>query len=370
MTAKKHRVLIVDDEPVVRRILRQRLSAEGYLCGEASSANEALDRLAKSPAELVVLDIKMPGKSGVELLPEIKHMYPDTAVIMATAIADTSTAIKCMKDGAHDYLVKPFNLDEVAISVQRALEKRRLELDNRAYQQHLEEMVAERTAELKQAVEKLKLASLDTVLRLARAAEYRDEDTGAHIKRMSQYSAAIARRLGLEDREVENILYAAPMHDVGKIGIPDHILLKTGNLDEDEWEVMKKHTVIGAEILQGSDAEFIQLAEIIALTHHEKWDGSGYPQGLGGSEIPLAGRIAALADTFDALTSTRPYRKALPVEESLDIIRQGRGSHFDPDIVDASLAITDEILSIRNSYQDEQESQLVRMIMGSQHASR
>jgi putative two-component system response regulator len=364
MTSNKHRVLIVDDEPVVRRILRQRLSTEGYQCQEASTAKEAEDRLAKSPAELVVLDIKMPGKSGVELLSEIKKLYPDTAVIMATAIADTSTAIKCMKDGAHDYLVKPFNLDEVVISTQRALEKRRLELDNRAYQQHLEEMVTERTAELKQAITKLKLTSLDTIYRLARAAEYRDEDTGAHINRMSQYSAAIAREMGLGDREVENILYAAPMHDVGKIGIPDRILLKTGSLNEDEWEVMKKHPIIGAEILRGSDAEFIQMAETIALTHHEKWDGSGYPQGLRGSEIPLAGRIAALADIFDALTSTRPYRKALPVEEALEIIKQGRGSHFDPDVVDAFLAITDEILAIRDSYQDKQESQLVRMIQG------
>jgi putative two-component system response regulator len=364
MTSNKHRVLIVDDEPVVRRILKQKLSAEGYHCQEASTAREAADSLAKSPAELVVLDIKMPGKSGVELLSEIKKLYPDTAVIMATAIADTSTAIKCMKDGAHDYLVKPFNLDEVVINAQRALEKRRLELDNRAYQQHLEDMVTERTAELKQAIEKLKLTSLDTILRLARAAEYRDEETGAHINRMSQYSTALAREMGLGDREVENILYAAPMHDVGKIGIPDRILLKTGSLNKDEWEVMKKHSVIGAEILRGSDAEFIQVAEIIALTHHEKWDGSGYPQGLKGSEIPLAGRIAAIADTFDALTSTRPYRKALPVEESLEIIKQSRGSHFDPDVVDAFLAITDEILAIRDSYQDEQESQLVRMIQG------
>jgi putative two-component system response regulator len=370
MTAKKHRVLIVDDEPVVRRILRQRLSAEGYVCEEAGSAREAVDRLAKSPAELVVLDIKMPGKSGVELLPEIKQMYPDTAVIMSTAITDTSTAIKCMKDGAHDYMVKPFNLDEVALSTQRALEKRRLELENRAYQQHLEEMVTERTAELKQAVTKLKLASLDTIHRLAQAAEYRDEGTGAHIQRMSRYSAAIARKMGLGEREVENILYAAPMHDVGKIGIPDHILLKTGGLDKGEWEIMKKHTVIGVEILRGSDAEFIQLAETIALTHHEKWDGSGYPQGLEGSEIPLAGRIVAIADVFDALTSRRPYKEPLPVEESLDIIKQGRGSHFDPDVTDAFLAVTDEILSIRKRYRDRQESQLVRIVAGSRYASR
>lgn len=364
MTSKQHRVLIVDDEPVVRRILRQRLSSDGYHCEEAGSAEDALVRLANDSAELVVLDIKMPGKSGVELLPEIKHMYPDTAVIMATATTDATIAIQCMKDGAYDYVVKPFNLDEVAISAQRALEKRRLELENRAYQQHLEEMVAERTAELKQAIGKIKLASLDTIHRLARAAEYKDEDTGAHIKRMSQYSAAIGRIMGLGDRELENILYAAPMHDVGKIGIPDRILLKAGSLDEDEWEIVKKHTVIGAEILRGSDAEFIRLAEVIALTHHEKWDGSGYPRGLRGSEIPLAGRIVAIADVFDALTSVRPYKEPFSIKESLDIVREGRGNHFDPDVVDAFFAIQDEILSIKEKYKDEQESQLMRMVVG------
>jgi putative two-component system response regulator len=370
MTSNKHRVLIVDDEPVIRRILRQRLSAEGYRCQEAGSAREAADRLAKGPAELVVLDIKMPGKSGFELLPEIKQMYPDTAVIMATAITDTSTAIKCMKEGAHDYMVKPFNLDEVAISAQRALEKRRLELENRAYRQHLEEMVTGRTAELKQAIEKIKLSSLDTIHRLARAAEYKDEGTGAHIKRMGQYSAVIARKMGLGEREVENILYASPMHDVGKIGIPDHILLKTGSLDKEEWKILKKHPVIGAEILRGSDVEFIQLAETIALTHHEKWDGSGYPRGLRGSKIPLAGRIVAIADVFDALTSRRPYKEPLSVEESLDIIKQSRGSHFDPDVVDAFLAVIDEILSIRDRYWDEKESQLLRMVTGSRYENR
>ncbi len=275
---------------------------------------------------------------------------------MATATTDTNTAIQCMKEGAYDYITKPFNLDEVALSADRALEKRRLELENRAYQQHLEEMVSERTKELKRAIEKTKLASLDTIHRLARAAEYKDEDTGAHIQRMSQYSAAITRKMGLGDREVENMLYAAPMHDVGKIGIPDYILLKPGKLDLGEWEIMKKHSVIGAEILRGSDAEFIQLAETIALTHHEKWDGSGYPKGLRGSDIPLAGRIVAIADVFDALTSARPYKEPFSIKKSLDIVREGRGNHFDPDVVDAFFAIKDDILSIKEKHKDEQES--------------
>jgi putative two-component system response regulator len=179
---------------------------------------------------------------------------------------------------------------------------------------------------------------------------------------MSQYSAVIARKMGLGDSETENILYAAPMHDVGKIGIPDRILLKTGSLDADEWETMKKHTVIGAEILRGSDAEFIRQAEAIALTHHEKWDGSGYPDGLQGPEIPLAGRIVAIADVFDALASQRPYKEPFSLEESFNVIKEGRGSHFDPEVVDAFFAVEDEILAIKEEDKDQQERLLVQML--------
>jgi putative two-component system response regulator len=361
MTTKRERILIVDDEEVIRRLLHQRLAREGYQCQEAGNADQALDELKSSPIASVILDIKMPGKSGTELLPELKARYPDTAVIMATAITDTSTAIQCMKEGAYDYITKPFNLDEVALSVDRALEKRRLELENRDYQQHLEQKVARRTKELRRAVKKIKLASLDTIHRLSRAAEYKDEDTGAHIKRMSQYSAVIARRMGLGDREVETILYASPMHDVGKIGIPDRILLKPGKLDSGEWEIMKQHTIIGAQILEGSDAEFIKLAEVIALTHHEKWDGSGYPGRLRGSKIPLVGRITAIADVFDALTSKRPYKEPFSLEKSFGIIKQSQENHFDPKVVDAFFAVKDEILSIKGKYIDQQGSQLVQM---------
>jgi putative two-component system response regulator len=231
----------------------------------------------------------------------------------------------------------------------------------RHYQKELEAEVAKRTEQLRQAFEKIKESSLDTIYRLSRAAEYKDEETGAHIRRMSHSSAAVARRLGLDDHAVEVILYASPMHDVGKIGIPDHVLLKPGKLSVEEREIMKQHTFIGARILAGSDADFIRLGEVVALTHHEKWDGSGYPRGLQGLEIPQAGRISAIADVFDALTSKRPYKEAFSLEKSLDIIRGGRGSHFDPDVVDAFLAILDEILAIREKHKDEEESLFVRM---------
>jgi len=205
---------------------------------------------------------------------------------------------------------------------------------------------------LKNALGRIKAAALDTIYRLSRASEYKDQDTGAHIKRVSCYSAAIARQMGLDENTVETILYAAAMHDLGKIGIPDLILMKPDKLDPLEWEIMKQHSVIGARILERSDAAFISLGEVIARFHHEKWDGSGYPEGLKGIEIPIAGRITAIADVFDALTSRRPYKEPFSVEKAFAIIREGRGSHFDPDVVDAFFAIQDNVLTIQEQYRD------------------
>ncbi len=201
--------------------------------------------------------------------------------------------------------------------------------------------------ELKAANNELKEAYLDTIHRLVLAAEFKDEDTGEHIMRMSRYSALIAEKLGLTDKEVQNILYAAPMHDVGKIGIPESILLKPGKLNNEEFETMKNHTTIGAKILVNSKAEILQLAQQIAAAHHEKWNGRGYPKGLSGEKIPLAGRIVALADTFDALTTRRPYKDPYPVEVACDILKKERGEHFDPDIVDVFLENIDEILTVK-----------------------
>ena len=206
------------------------------------------------------------------------------------------------------------------------------------------------------------MASLDTIYRLSRAAEYRDEHTGAHILRMSKYSAIIARTMGLAERVVESILYAAPMHDIGKIGIPDRILLKPATLDADEWAIMKQHTVIGGKILEASDAGVIRLGEIIALTHHEKWDGTGYPKGLRGNKIPLVGRIVAIVDVFDALISKRPYKEAFSLEQSLGIIKESSGTRFDPNVVDAFFAAEDKLLAIKEKYKDAGNSLLLKVI--------
>ena len=270
--------------------------------------------------------------------------------------------VRALEAGTDDFLTKPVDKTELRARVSSLLKVKAYNDHMRNYQKELEAEVAKRTEQLRQAFEKIKIASLDTIYRLSRAAEYKDEDTGAHIQRMSHYIAVVAHKMGLNAENVETILYAAPMHDVGKIGIPDRILLKPGKLDPDEWEIMKQHTTIGAQILEGADAEFIKLAEAIALTHHEKWDGSGYPKGLKGSEIALAGRITAIADVFDALISKRPYKEPFPLEKTFIIIQKGRGSHFDPEVVDAFFAVEDEILSIKEKFKDQHGSPLIRMV--------
>ncbi|MFH0846683.1 MAG: HD domain-containing phosphohydrolase [Chloroflexota bacterium] len=245
--------------------------------------------------------------------------------------------------GVDDFISEPPDRVELRARLNSQLKVKAYNEHFLGYRRELEVEVGKRTEQLKQAFEKIKVASLDTIFRLSRAAEYKDDDTGAHVQRMSHYSTAIARKMGLAEEFVERILYAAPMHDIGKIGIPDSILKKPGKLDGEEWETMKRHTTIGAEILKGSSVEFMQMAETIALTHHEKWNGAGYLRGLKGSDIPLEGRIVALADVFDALTSQRPYKPPFPIEKAFAIIQEGRGIHFDPDVADAFFAIKDEI---------------------------
>lgn len=356
----KPKILVVDDEPVNVKLLEAYLLLGNYEVKTVLSGEEALQVVANNDIDLILLDVMMPGIDGFEVTRRLRvdektQLIP---VVLVTSLRETEDRIKGIKAGCDDFLSKPFDRLELMARVQSLLKVKAYNDHMRDYKKELEAEVARRTVELRQALKRIDDASLETIHRLSMASEYRDEETGGHIQRMSQYSAVIARGMGLDEAVVKSILYAAPMHDVGKIGIPDRILLKSGKLELQEREVMKQHTIIGSKILKGSETEFIKLAETIALTHHEKWDGSGYPKGLKGLEIPLAGRITAIADVFDALISERPYKKGFSIEESFNIIRGGRGIDFDPEVTDAFFAVKDEILAIKDRYKNRQESKL------------
>lgn len=325
-------ILVVDDEDKNRRVMEAMLAPLGHKTLLAQNGKEALDMASNKAIDLILLDVMMPGINGFEVAVRLKQDERTSIIpiVMVTSLRDREYRVRALEVGVDDFLSKPADSAEVTARVRSLLKVKAYNDHMRNYQHELEFEVSARTKELAATFEKLKAASLETISRLASAAEYKDEDTGEHIIRMSHFSAAIARQMGQPSDWVERLLYAAPMHDIGKIGIPDQILLKPGKLDANEWITMKTHSVIGAEILKGSDSDFIQLGEQVALAHHEKWDGSGYPQGLAGADIPLSGRIVAIADTFDALTSKRPYKEPFTVEKSLSIIKDGRGAHFDP----------------------------------------
>lgn len=328
MTKKQGEILLVDDEAMIRRLLSQKLSGEGYHCQEAANASQALERLKDDSIELVILDIKMPGKSGVELLVELKAKYPDTAVVMATAVDDTNTAIDCMRKGAYDYITKPFNLEELSFSVARALERRRLKLENRDYQLHLEQKVEAQS-------QKIRVSFFNAVTALAYALEAKDIYTSGHSQRVTEISVAIAEEMGLPGESIEKVRLAGLVHDIGKIGVREEVLNKPGGLNTDEYEHIKLHSEIGARIL----TPIIEDEEILLAVrhHHERYDGRGYPDGLKSEEIPQLARIIAVADTFDAMTSERSYRKAMAKEEACAEIERCKCSQFDPEAADAFL---------------------------------
>ncbi len=348
---KDQKILVVDDVVENIDILIGMLKSS-YKMVAARNGEKALKLVgSKNPPDLILLDIMMPEMDGYEVCEKLKadETTKNIPVIFLTALSEEKNESRGLQLGAVDYITKPFSPELVRARIKNQIELKR-------HRDNLEGLVAERTAQLKRANQKLKISSLDTIHRLSRAAEYKDLDTGAHIQRMGQYAVALARKLGLNDKIVDAIQYAVPMHDVGKIGVPDRILLKPGKLTGAEFEIMKQHTIIGAKILVDSDAGFIRLAEVVALTHHEKWDGSGYPNNLKNAEIPLAGCITAVSDVFDALTSKRPYKEPFSIDKSFNIIEAGRGGHFRPDIVDAFLEIKAEIVSIKEKYQDKEES--------------
>jgi len=346
------RILIVDDESVNLKLLDKMLSAQGYSnLVLVQDSRQVLEIYRQTRTDLILLDINMPHLDGFEVMEQLKALndplFPP--VVILTAQHGQDFLLRALNSGARDFITKPFYCNELLARVRNMLDAQlmhRMLHDQKAV---LDEMVQTRTAELRRT-------RLQVVQQLGRAAEYRDNETGNHILRMSHISALLAKSIGWNEADCELMLHASPMHDIGKIGIPDHILLKPDKLEPEEWEIMKSHAVIGANILEGDDSDLMKCAGEIALTHHEKWDGSGYPYGLSGEAIPLTGRIAALADVFDALTSARPYKKAWTLEAAVDLIKENRGIHFDPELVAVFLEQLPEILKIRDQFSEPENN--------------
>ncbi len=356
MDANAANVLIVDDDPAIHRMLARILRREPYALFSAFGGHEALDMVPSVSPDVILLDLSMPHISGFEVAEHIKsdantHHIP---IIIITGNNGSDLLARALGSCADDFISKTADPSEIIARTQYHVKRKRMLDQMHAAQLDLQDTVSLKSGQLAIALNRQKEASQEVIWRLTSASEHRDNETGGHIKRMSHYAAAVAEKMGLRKKTVEALLYAAPMHDIGKIGIPDSILLKPGKLDEKEWAIMKTHTLIGADILAGSHFELIKMGRVIALTHHEKWDGSGYPRGLKGHKIPLVARIVAVADVFDALTSERPYKAAFSIEKSNRIISEGKGGHFDPDVVEAFFSIQDTILGIKNQYRDQE----------------
>jgi putative two-component system response regulator len=344
----RERILVVDDEHQVSDIIAQCLAMEGYSCDTADCAESALELCACNEYALIISDIMMPGKSGIELLGIVRKLYPDVAIVMVTAVDDRTTAVNALHLGAYGYVIKPFDLNEIVIGVVNALERRRLSIQSREYEKRLENDVRQRTAEIQRREEEL-------CLRLAAACGYRDLETGSHNRRLGLYSVVLVQALGWTRQAQDEIRISIAMHDIGKIGLPDAILRKPARLTAEEFEVVKNHTVIGARMLEGSDFSLLNMAHSIALSHHEKWDGTGYLQGLAGADIPEPARICAVLDVYDALIHKRVYRRALPEDEALAIMTETRGSHFDPEIFDCFISVLPELRMIWAEVRDQEE---------------
>lgn len=314
----KERILLIDDDEQILRLIDRILTEVGYRCTTAANAEQARECLLRAPFDLMLCDIQLPGGSGLDLVERVLARHPHVAALMISGLDDVELAERALAIGAFGYLVKPFTANDVLRSVMNAARRRRHDLD---------------------ALEELKASREETIQRLCIAVEARDADTAAHIGQMSDYCGDVARELGLPPEHCELIRTASAMHDVGKIGISDHILQKPGKLTEVERNAMQQHAEIGYRILVGSRSELLQLAAVVAWTHHEKFDGSGYPRGVSGHAIPLEGRIAAVADVFDALTRDRVYRPRMSRSEAIEILEEGRGTHFDSHVLDALLVV-------------------------------
>lgn len=331
------RVLAVDDEPPALKLLCLILSSQGLQCTAANSAEEAVVALQHQQFDAVISDLCMPGMGGMELLAETRRRQANVAFVVTTGVDDVEIGVKAIHAGADDYLVKPLLECVVLASLERSLHKRKLERQVAAYREHLEAIVEERTGQLQAALQQIQRGYEDTLQALGAAVDLRDSDTAGHSRRVTAYSLEIAKIMGLQGSHLLTLKRGAYLHDIGKLGILDHILLKPGPLSADEWTIMQQHVQIGFDIVKG--IHFLAEAAEIILTHHERFDGRGYPRGLSGQQIPLGARIFAVADTLDAITSDRPYRRAASFESACETIRRLAGSQFDPEVVDVFLRI-------------------------------
>ena len=332
---RKHtadRILIVDDEVATCEVLAQRLSKEGYSCVLAHNGKEALHHFYKENFSLMISDIKMPEMDGLELLKKVKTLGPQMMVIMMTGYAEVDTVVKALHFGAYDFILKPFDLDLVVFSVKKALDKKRLEEVVADYDQHLEELVEDRTADLRRAYGMLKKAHLDSVKILVEAIDAKDPYTRGHSDRVRKWSVALAEKLGFSEKRLESLEFGALLHDVGMIGIKDEVLRKQGPLNPMEYEHIQEHPLIGVKIVEGGS--FFKDEIPMIRHHHERFDGSGYPDGLVGKSIPLEARIISIADAFDAMSSLRPYRREMSQEDALVEMEKGKGKQFDPKILE------------------------------------
>lgn len=328
-------ILVVDDESFIREIICRKLGGSGFSCDAAPNAEDALEKISQNDYDCVLSDIHMPGMNGIEMLRRIKLRDQDLAVILVTGAPDIDAALEAMRLGAYDHLSKPLNLAALEITVDRALEKKRLIRENREYQRNLESMVRERTKQLSDANEDLRRLFTGSIKALAQALEAKDEYTQGHSARVAEESVNIARYLSLSDTEIQRMWLAGYLHDIGKIGIKEAVLNKPGKLDEEEWKLIQQHPVVAGRIL-GPISELSDVIDIV-VHHHERYDGSGYPDGIEGGSIPLGARILTVADAYDALTSRRPYRDALSCEEARRILAAAAGTQFDPVIMRAFL---------------------------------
>lgn len=320
------RILVLDDQEIIRVQLKRILQKGGYAVTEASDARRALEILDQEPMDLLLSDIRMPGMTGLELMKTIAARVPDIAVVMVSGVDSMEMAMECLRHGAYGYVVKPVDTSSILIAVANALRRRMLELEHRDREGILARKVREQTEEIRNSREEISH-------RLLSASEHRDNETGAHVRRIGLYAAEMVAILGWDLEGIDCIRAAAPMHDIGKIGVPDRILQKDGPLTDEEWIIMKTHTTMGANILRDSTVPFIQMGARIAACHHEKFDGTGYPGLCAGTQIPLEGRITALVDVYDALCSKRVYKHAWTEEEALGYLRAQQGKHFDPDLL-------------------------------------